>query len=189
MRELAATGDPSVERPLAALAEGNLYVRESRRRRLHRHRGRAGGQARRSADRRRGSARSRRPTSTRSRSTTACAATIRDLLGTLTLWAPTIRRSGSRRRDACSATPTRRDTRLLDAAIAKETIASVKARHGAGARSAVLVVRPARWRKSSRRSSSIAARGGREALSLLTGYAAGSDGALKDAASAAVIAA
>ncbi|TGV61910.1 urea ABC transporter permease subunit UrtB, partial [Mesorhizobium sp. M00.F.Ca.ET.149.01.1.1] len=27
VRELTATGDPAVERPLAALAEGNLYIR------------------------------------------------------------------------------------------------------------------------------------------------------------------
>ena len=29
VRELAATGDPLVERPLAALAEGNLYIRKA----------------------------------------------------------------------------------------------------------------------------------------------------------------
>src|SRR5882724_2997070 len=29
VRELAATGDPAVERPLAALADGNLYIRKA----------------------------------------------------------------------------------------------------------------------------------------------------------------
>ncbi|RWD50073.1 MAG: urea ABC transporter permease subunit UrtB, partial [Mesorhizobium sp.] len=29
VRELAASGDPAVERPLSALADGNLYIRKS----------------------------------------------------------------------------------------------------------------------------------------------------------------
>ena len=171
MRELAATGDTSVERPLAALAEGNLYFRKSDSAVFI---GEEAGQAVKLADPLTGAEAGEEPKAavTKVRVNNTLRRVIRDLLGTLTLGSddPAVRLAAA---ETMFRTPDPAAIPGLDAAIAKETVASVKTRLEQARASAVLVSDLPEAEKLAA-IDLIAARGDREALSLLTGYEAGS---------------
>jgi urea transport system permease protein len=183
VRELAATGDTSVERPLAALAEGNLYFRKSDSAVFI---GKEAGQAIKLADPLTGAEAGEEPKAalTKVKVNNTLRRVIRDLLGTLTLGSddPAARLAAA---ETMFRTPDPAAIPGLDAAIAKEAVSSVKVGLEQARASAVLQSDLPEAEKLAA-IDLIAARGDREALSLLTGYEASSEGALKDAASAAV---
>jgi len=183
VRELAAAGDPAVEKPLAALADGNLYFRKSDSAVFI---GAESGANVKLSDPLTGADAGEEPKASVSkvRVNNGLRRTIRDLLGTLTLGSddPAVRIAAAETMFR-NADPTAIPG--LDAAIAKETVTSVKAKLELARASAVL--------KSDLPEAEklvaielIAGRGDREALSLLTAYEASTEGTLKDAASAAV---
>jgi urea transport system permease protein len=183
VRELAAAGDPAVQRPLAALADGNLYFRKSDSAVFI---GAESGATVKLSDPLTGAEAGEEPKAVVSkvRVNNGLRRTIRDLLGTLTLGSddPAVRLAAAetmfRNADPASIPS-------LDAAIAKETVTSVKTKLELARASAVLKSDLPEAEKLAA-IELIAGRGDREALSLLTAYEASTEGTLKDAASAAV---
>lgn len=183
VRELAATGDPAVERPLAALAEGNLYIRKvdsavfvgneagDSVTLLDPLSGESAGEA-------------AKADITKIKVNNTLRRVIRDALGTLTLRAkdPAVRIAAA---DTMFKTPDAANIEPLDAAIAAETDAKVKALFEQARAASVLVSDKPEADKLAA-IALIGARGDRNALSLLTSVEANAQGALKDAASAAI---
>jgi urea transport system permease protein len=112
--------------------------------------------------------------------------TIREVLATLTLGSPdaNVRASAA---DTMFVTPDPEAIEALDAAIAKETVAAVRKKLVEARASAVLASDLSEAEKLAA-IEIVAARGDRAALSLLTGYEARAEGALKDAAAKALAA-
>ncbi|CAN7716638.1 urea ABC transporter permease subunit UrtB [Mesorhizobium sp. LjNodule214] len=183
VRELAATGDPLVERPLAALAEGNLYIRKSDAAVFV---GNESGDGVALLDPLSGekSAEAAKADLTKIKVNNTLRRVIRDALGTLTLRAkdPTVRIAAA---DTMFKTPDAANIGPLDAAIAAETDANVKALFEQARAASVLVSDKPEADKLAA-VALIGARGDRDALSLLTSVEANSQGAVKDAATAAI---
>ncbi|WP_404927361.1 urea ABC transporter permease subunit UrtB [Mesorhizobium sp. ORM16] len=183
VHDLAATGDPAVERPLAALADGNLYI----------HKidslvfvGKEGGERVQLFDPLSGepSGEAARDDIIKIKVNNTLRRTIRDALGTLTLGAkdPAVRLAAA---DTMFKTPDSANIEPLDAAIANETVASVKTLlEQARAASILSSDRPDADKLAA--IALIGARGDRDAVSLLTSAEANASGAVKEAATAAI---
>ncbi len=183
VQELAAIGDPQVERPLVALSDGDLVVRDADRAVfIGNERGRQVklldpltaepvGEAKKSEV-------------SKVKVNNSLRRTIRDLVGALTLNSadPVARIAAA---DTMFKTPDAGAIEALDAAIAKETIASVKLKLQQARASSVLVSDLPDEEKVAA-IDLIGTMGSREAASLLIAYEAQSEGALKDAATAAI---
>jgi urea transport system permease protein len=183
VQELAATGDPAVERPLAALAEGDLYFRKSDSAVFI---GREARQAIKLVDPLTGAEAGEEPKAAfiKIKVNNALRRSIRDALGGLTLGSPDAN-ARIAAADTMFKTPVAANVEVLEAAIAKEAVGSVKLKLEQARASSVLVSDLPDAEKLAA-IDTIAGVGSRDALSLLTGYEAGAEGALKDAASAAV---
>jgi len=183
VRELGATGDPAVEKVLTALSEGNLSFRKSDSQifmvkedgsgvsLLDPLSGEPVGEAKKSE-------------LTKVKVNNGLRGVIRDVLGTLTLGSP----DASGRLAAAETmfkSPDPAAIPTLDTAIAKETDAAVKARLEQARASAVLLSDLPETDKLAA-IEIIKARGDRDALSILTSFQANAEGALKEAAAAAV---
>jgi urea transport system permease protein len=183
VRALAATGDPAVERPLAALVDGNLYVRKADSlvfigkesndtiELIDPLSGEASGQAAKSDI-------------AKIKVNNTLRRVIRDAMGTLTLGAkdPAVRIAAA---DTMFKTPDAGNIAALDNAIANEAVASVKALLQQARAASILVSdRPEADRLAA--VALIGARGDRDALSLLTSVEANAAGTVKDAATAAI---
>ena len=183
VRELAATGDPTVERVLTALSDGELYIRKADNAVLI---GKEAGPAIRLSDPMTGADAGEAPKAdmTKIKVNNGLRRTIRDLIGTLTLGSedPKVRLSAAA---TMFRTPDAGAIPSLDAAIARETVASVRTLLEQARASSVLVSDLPEADKLAA-IDVVAARGDREALSLLTGFQAKSEGPLRDAATAAV---
>lgn len=183
VRELAATGDAAVERPLGALAEGDLYVRKADSLVFI---GKAAGGSVELLDPLSGekSGDAAKSEITKIKVNNTLRRAIRDALGTLTLGAknPAARIAAA---DTMFKTPDAIHIEPLDAAIASESVASVKALLEQARAASVLVSdRPEADKLAA--VALIGGRGDRNALSLLTAVEANSEGAVKDAATAAI---
>lgn len=183
VRELAATGDAAVERPLGALAEGDLYVRKADSLVFI---GKAAGGSVELLDPLSGekSGDAAKSEITKIKVNNTLRRAIRDALGTLTLGAknPAARIAAA---DTMFKTPDATHIEPLDAAIASESVASVKALLEQARAASVLVSdRPEADKLAA--VALIGGRGDRNALSLLTAVEANSEGAVKDAATAAI---
>jgi urea transport system permease protein len=184
VRELAAAGDPAVERPLMALSEGDLYFRKSDSQVFI---GKEAGQAVRLADPLTGAdaGEAQKAALTKIKVNNALRRAIRDALGTLTLGSPdpNVRTVAA---DTMFRNPNSTSIEALDAAIVHETVAAVKKRLEQARASAVLVSDM----MASEKLAAIAvlkARGDRDALSLLNSFEAGAqDGATREAAGNAI---
>ncbi|ESZ56784.1 urea ABC transporter permease subunit UrtB [Mesorhizobium sp. C120A] len=183
VRELAATGDPLVERSLAALAEGNLYIRKADSAVF------VGSEAADSvtlldplSGEKAGDA--AKADITKIKVNNTLRRVIRDALGTLTLRAkdPSVRIAAA---DTMFKTPDAANIEPLDAAIAAETDAKVKALFEQARAASVLVSDKPEADKLAA-IALIGARGDRDAVSLLTAVEANAQGAVKDAATAAI---
>ncbi len=183
VRELAATGDATVERPLAALAEGDLYFRKSDSAVFI---GAEAGQAVRLSDPLTGAEAGEEPKAavTKIRVNNSLRRTIRDVLGSLTLGSddPAARLAAA---GTIFGNPDPEAIAGLDAAIANETVSSVRAALEQARAAAVLQSDLPEADKLTA-IALIASRGDRAALSLLTGYEARAEGSLKDAAGSAI---
>lgn len=183
VRELAATGDPLVERPLAALAEGNLYIRKTDSAVFV---GNEAGDSVSLLDPLSGESagEAAKADITKIKVNNTLRRVIRDALGTLTLRAkdPAVRIAAA---DTMFKTPDAANIEPLDAAIAAETDAKVKALFEQARAASVLVSDKPETDKLAA-IALIGARGDRDALSLLTSVEANAQGAVKDAASAAI---
>ncbi|CAN7492343.1 urea ABC transporter permease subunit UrtB [Mesorhizobium caraganae] len=183
VRELAATGDPLVERPLAALAEGNLYIRKADSAVFV---GNEAGDSVTLLDPLSGESAgdAAKADITKIKVNNTLRRVIRDALGTLTLRAkdPAVRIAAA---DTMFKTPDAANIEPLDAAIAAETDAKVKALFEQARAASVLVSDKPEADKLAA-IALIGARGDRDALSLLTSVEANAQGAVKDAASAAI---
>ncbi|HTV71273.1 MAG TPA: urea ABC transporter permease subunit UrtB [Rhizobiaceae bacterium] len=183
VRELGATGDPAVEKVLVALSEGNLSFRKSDQAvfiitesgqtvaLFNPITGDAAGEAQKSEI-------------TKVKVNNGLRRVIRDVLGSLTLGAddPAVRLAAA---ETMFKNPDPAAIPALDAAIASETVASVKTALGQARASAVLVSDLPEAEKLAA-INIIAARGDRDALSLLTAFEAKAEGPLKDVAAAAI---
>ncbi|RWO09307.1 MAG: urea ABC transporter permease subunit UrtB [Mesorhizobium sp.] len=183
VRELAATGDAAVERPLGALAEGDLYVRKADSLVFI---GKAAGGSVELLDPLSGekSGDAAKSEITKIKVNNTLRRAIRDALGTLTLGAknPAARIAAA---DTMFKTPDATHIEPLDAAIASESVASVKALLEQARAASVLVSdRPEADKLAA--VALIGGRGDRNALSLLTAVEANSEVAVKDAATAAI---
>ncbi|MER9886781.1 urea ABC transporter permease subunit UrtB [Mesorhizobium sp. M0114] len=183
VRELAASGDPAVERPLAALAEGSLYVRKADSLVFV---GKESGDGIELLDALTGekSGEAAKADITKIKVNNTLRRVIRDALGTLTLGSkdPAVRIAAA---DTMFKTPDAANIEPLDTAIANESVASVKALlEHARAASVLVSDRPEADRLAA--IALIGARGDRDAVSLLTSVEANSEGAVKDAATAAI---
>lgn len=183
VRELAATGDPLVERPLAALAEGNLYIRKADSMVF------VGAEAADSvtlldplSGEKAGDA--AKADITKIKVNNTLRRVIRDALGTLTLRAkdPSVRIAAA---DTMFKTPDAANIEPLDAAIAAETDAKVKALFEQARAASVLVSDKPEADKLAA-IALVGARGDRDAVSLLTAVEANAQGAVKEAATAAI---
>ncbi len=183
VRELAATGDPLVERPLGALAEGNLYIRKADSAVF------VGNEADDSvtlldplSGEKAGDA--AKADITKIKVNNTLRRVIRDALGTLTLRAkdPAVRIAAA---DTMFKTPDAANIEPLDAAIAAESDAKVKALFEQARAASVLVSDKPEADKLAA-IALIGARGDRDALSLITSVEANAQGAVKDAATAAI---
>jgi urea transport system permease protein len=183
VRELGATGDPQVERVLTALSDGDLYFRKADKAVFI---GKENGAAVALADPLTGAAadEAAKFDVTKIKVNNTLRRVIRDVLGTLTLGSddPAVRLAAA---DNMFKNPDPASIEALDAAIAKEAVASVKTRLEQARASAVLVSDLADDEKRAA-IAVIGAMGSRDALSLLTAYEAQAQGELKDAASAAI---
>ncbi len=183
VRELAATGDPLVERPLGALAEGNLYIREADSAVFV---GNEAGDSVTLLDPLSGekAGDAAKADITKIKVNNTLRRVIRDALGTLTLRAkdPAVRIAAA---DTMFKTPDAANIEPLDAAIAAETDAKVKALFEQARAASVLVSDKPEADKLAA-IALIGARGDRDALSLLTSVEANAQGAVKDAATAAI---
>ncbi|MBZ9700691.1 MULTISPECIES: urea ABC transporter permease subunit UrtB [unclassified Mesorhizobium] len=183
VHDLAATGDPAVERPLAALADGNLYIRKIDSLVFV---GKEGGERVQLFDPLSGepSGEAAKDDITKIKVNNTLRRTIRDALGTLTLGAkdPAVRLAAA---DTMFKTPDSANIEPLDAAIANETVASVKTLlEQARAASILSSDRPDADKLAA--IALIGARGDRDAVSLLTSAEANASGAVKEAATAAI---
>lgn len=183
VRELAATGDPAVERPLAALAEGNLYIRKADSAVFV---GNEAGDSVTLLDPLSGESagEAAKADITKIKVNNTLRRVIRDALGTLTLRAkdPAVRIAAA---DTMFKTPDAANIEPLDAAIAAETDAKVKALFEQARAASVLVSDKPEADKLAA-IALIGARGDRDALSLLTSVEANAQGAVKDAATGAI---
>lgn len=183
VRELAATGDPLVERPLAALAEGNLYIRKADSAVFV---GNEAGDSVSLLDPLSGESagEAAKADITKIKVNNTLRRVIRDALGTLTLRAkdPAVRIAAA---DTMFKTPDAANIEPLDAAIAAETDAKVNALFEQARAASVLVSDKPEADKLAA-IALIGARGDRDALSLLTSVEANAQGAVNDAASAAI---
>ncbi|MBZ9917649.1 urea ABC transporter permease subunit UrtB [Mesorhizobium sp. BR1-1-12] len=183
VHDLAATGDPAVERPLAALADGNLYIRKIDSLVSV---GKEGGERVQLFDPLSGepSGEAAKDDITKIKVNNTLRRTIRDALGTLTLGAkdPAVRLAAA---DTMFKTPDSANIEPLDAAIANETVASVKTLlEQARAASILSSDRPDADKLAA--IALIGARGDRDAVSLLTSAGANALGAVQEAATAAI---
>ncbi|TPK30421.1 urea ABC transporter permease subunit UrtB [Mesorhizobium sp. B2-5-3] len=183
VHDLAATGDPAVERPLAALADGNLYIRKIDSLVFV---GKEGGELVQLFDPLSGepSGEAAKDDITKIKVNNTLRRTIRDALGTLTLGAkdPALRLAAA---DTMFKTPDAANIEPLDAAIANETVPSVKTLlEQARAASILSSDRPDADKLAA--IALIGARGDRDAVSLLTSAGANASGAVKEAATAAI---
>ncbi|RUW98374.1 MULTISPECIES: urea ABC transporter permease subunit UrtB [unclassified Mesorhizobium] len=183
VQELTATGDPAVERPLAALADGNLYVRTADSMVFV---GKEGDENVQLFDPLSGEPAGEAPEDdiTKISVNNTLRRTIRDALGTLTLGSkdPTVRIAAA---DTMFKTPDAANIGPLDAVIASESVASVKALLEQ-ARAASILVSDKPDADKLAAIALIGARGDRDAVSLLTSVEANASGAVKDAATAAI---
>lgn len=183
VHELAASGDPAVERPLSALADGNLYIRKADSQVFV---GKDAGDGIELLDPLSGdkAADAAKADLTKIKVNNGLRRTIRDALGTLTL-----RAKDANVRLAAAATmfktPDAANIEPLDAAIAAETEPSVKAMFEQARAASVLVSDKPDADKLAA-VSVIAERGDRDALSLLASVEASAQGTVKDAAAAAI---
>ncbi|MER8782124.1 urea ABC transporter permease subunit UrtB [Mesorhizobium sp. M0323] len=183
VRELAASGDPAVERPLAALAEGSLYVRKADSLVFV---GKESGDGIELLDALtgEGSGEAAKADITKIKVNNTLRRVIRDALGTLTLGSkdPAVRIAAA---DTMFKTPDAANIEPLDTVIANESVASVKALLEQARAASILVSdRPEADKLGA--IALISARGDRDAVSLLTSVEASSEGAVKDAATAAI---
>ncbi|MCZ8544988.1 urea ABC transporter permease subunit UrtB [Mesorhizobium qingshengii] len=183
VHELAATGDPAVERPLAALADGNLYIRKADSLVFV---GKETGDGVELLDPLSGekSADAAKDDITKIKVNNTLRRVIRDALGTLTLGAkdPAVRIAAA---DTMFKTPDAANIEPLDTAIANETLASVKALLEQARAASVLVSdRPDADKLAA--IALIGARGDRDAVSLLTSVEANAPDAVREAATAAI---
>lgn len=183
VRELAATGDTAVERPLAALAEGSLYVRKADSVVFV---GKESGDSIELLDALTGekSGEAAKADITKIKVNNTLRRVIRDALGTLTLGSkePAVRIAAA---DTMFKTPDAANIEPLDTAIANESAAGVKALLEQARAASVLVSdRPEADKLAA--IALIGARGDRDAVSLLTSVETSSEGAVKDAATAAI---
>ncbi|RUT98549.1 urea ABC transporter permease subunit UrtB [Mesorhizobium sp. USDA-HM6] len=183
VRELAASGDPAVERPLSALADGNLYIRKADSQVFV---GKEAGDGIELLDPLSGekSADATKADLTKIKVNNGLRRVIRDALGMLTLRA---KEPGVRLAAAATMfkTPDAANIEPLDAAMAAETDPNVKALFEQ-ARAASILVSDKPEADKLAAISVIAMRGDRDALSLLTSVEADAQGAVKDAAAAAI---
>ncbi|TPJ53977.1 MULTISPECIES: urea ABC transporter permease subunit UrtB [unclassified Mesorhizobium] len=183
VHHLAATGDPAVERPLAALADGNLYIRKIDSLVFV---GKEGGERVQLFDPLSGepSGEAAKDDITKIKVNNTLRRTIRDALGTLTLGAknPAVRLAAA---DTMFKTPDSANIEPLDAAIANETVASVKTLLEQ-ARAASILSSDLPDADKLAAIALIGARGDRDAVSLLTSAEAKASGAVKEAATAAI---
>jgi urea transport system permease protein len=183
VRELTASGDPAVERPLAALADGNLYLRKTDALVFI---GKEAGEGVQLFDPLSGEPSSEAVKSeiTKIKVNNTLRRAIRDALGTLTLGAkdPAVRIAAA---DTMFKTPDAANIAPLDAAIAGESVPSVKALLQQ-ARAASVLVSDGPETDKLEAIALIGARGDRDAVSLLTSVEAGSQGAVKEAAAKAI---
>jgi urea transport system permease protein len=183
VQELTATGDPAVERPLAALADGNLYVRTADSMVFV---GKEGDENVQLFDPLSGGAAGEASPDdlTQVSVNNTLRRTIRDALGTLTLGSkdPAVRIAAA---DTMFKTPDAANIGPLDAAIASESAASAKAvLEQARAASILVSDRPEADKLAA--ITLIGARRDRSAVSLLTSVEANASGAVKEAATAAI---
>ncbi|TPN90623.1 urea ABC transporter permease subunit UrtB, partial [Mesorhizobium sp. B1-1-5] len=183
VRELAASGDPAVERPLSALADGNLYIRKADSQVFV---GKESGDNIELLDPLSGenAAEAAKADLTKIKVNNGLRRVIRDALGTLTLRA----RDASVRLAAAMTmfkTPDAANIEPLDAAIAAEIDPGVRALFEQARAASVLVSDKPEADKLAA-ISVVAARGDRDALSLLTSVEANAQGAVKEAATAAI---
>jgi urea transport system permease protein len=183
VRELAATGDPAVERVLLVLADGNLFVRKADNAVFA---GMETGQSVTLLDPLTGEKAGEAAKSglSKVKVNNALRRVIRDLLGGLTLGStdPATRLAAA---DTMFRTPDAANIEALDAAIEREAVASVKARLEQ-ARAASVLVSDRTDEEKIAAIGLVAARGDRDALSLLTAVLARSEGAVRDAAEGAI---
>jgi urea transport system permease protein len=183
VQELAATGDPVVERPLVALSDGDLMFRDSDRAVFI---GKETGKTVRLLDpltaEQVGEADKSEVSKVKVNNTLR--RMIRDLVGSLTLSSadPAVRIAAA---DTMFKTPSADAIEPLDAAIAKETSPNVKLKLEQARASSVLVSDMPEGDKLAA-IELIGAMGSRDAASLLIGFQAQSEGAVKDAATAAI---
>jgi urea transport system permease protein len=184
VRELAATGDAAVERPLKALSDGDLYFRKADAAVFI---GKEQGQSVVLTDPLNGATAGEavKAELTKVKVNNTLRRTIRDALGALTLSSvdPAARLAAA---STMFRTPDAAAIEALDAAILNETVGSIKKQLEQARASAVLVSdMPASEKLAA--IAVIKARGDREALSLLTAFAASTeDGATKEAAEGAI---
>ncbi|MGD9916297.1 MAG: urea ABC transporter permease subunit UrtB, partial [Rhizobiaceae bacterium] len=182
VRELAATGDPAVERPLLGLADGNLLFRKADKAVFI---GKESGQSVALLDPLSGEStgEAAKAEITKIKVNNGLRRVIRDLLGGLTLGSPdpAVRRAAA---ETMFRNPDPATIDVLAAAIEKETDAGVK--------TLLVQARAAAVLKSDRPEAEkleavavIADRGDRDALALLTSFAAAAEGAPKEAAASA----
>ena len=183
VRELGATGDPAVAKPLGALADGNLYVRKSDSAVFI---GSEAGGSLALLDPVTGSAAgtAAKGEMTKIRVNNAVRRAVREAAGSLTLGGEdaAARLSAA---DALFLKPDPNAIEALDAAIEKETNPTVKARMEQARAAAVL----ASDRSEAEKSAAIrliAGLGSREALNVLTGFEASASGPLKEQAAAGI---
>ncbi|MEZ2330832.1 urea ABC transporter permease subunit UrtB [Mesorhizobium sp. RCC_202] len=183
VQELTATGDPAVERPLAALADGNLYIRTADSMVFV---GKEGDENVQLFDPLSGEAAGEASEDdiTKVSVNNTLRRAIRDALGTLTLGSkdPTVRIAAA---DTMFKTPDAANIGPLDAAIASESVASVKAVLEQ-ARAASILVSDKPEADKLAAIALIGARGDRSAVSILTSVEANASGTVKDAATAAI---
>jgi urea ABC transporter, permease protein UrtB len=183
VRDLGATGDPAVERPLLALSEGDLYFRKTDSAVFI---GRESGQAVSLSDPLTGEAagEAAKAEVTKIKVNNGLRRAVREVLGSLTLGSED---SAARLAAAQTLyrTPDAGAIEALDAAIAKEKVAGVRAALEQARVSAVLVSDLPEPHKLAA-IEVIKAAGSRDALSLLTAFAARAEGPTKDAALSAI---
>jgi len=183
VRDLGATGDPAVERPLLALSEGDLYFRKTDSAVFI---GRESGQAVSLSDPLTGEAagEAAKAEVTKIKVNNGLRRAVREVLGSLTLGSED---SAARLAAAQTLyrTPDAGAIEALDAAIAKEKVAGVRAALEQARASAVLVSDLPEPDKLAA-IEVIKAAGSRDALSLLTAFAARAEGPTKDAALSAI---
>ena len=183
VRELGATGDPAVAKPLAALAEGNLYVRKSDDAVFVASES-GGGLALIDPVTGANAGTAAKAELTKIRVNNAVRRAVREASGSLTLGGD----DAAARMAAANAIfqkPDPGSIEALDAAIAKESDAAVKARMEQARAASVFNSNLPDADKSSA-IALISSLGSREALNLLTAFEAGASGALKAQAAAGV---